>query len=62
MCNIESGIFFSSEFPRTDKERSILENIFQENAIENVSFKQWISSKFNTLETLMKPSDLIIYF
>ncbi|PSN54067.1 hypothetical protein C0J52_03109 [Blattella germanica] len=60
MCRVSDFFQECQDCPRTERVRTILENIFQENAIENVTFQQWISSFTCILETMVKPSDEFI--
>jgi hypothetical protein len=53
MCNSQQSFFKYG----SDKLQDLLGNLPEENAIEHVFFKQWISTDRSTLETTVKPSD-----
>jgi hypothetical protein len=60
ICNPTlQSCFFSKckEFPGPLKVKEILENIFEENAIETITCRQWLTTDTSILETTIKSSE-----
>lgn len=56
LCNPPAIDCFMKECPRDPAIREILQRCFQENMIEKVTLRQWISVDRCSLESLQKPS------
>jgi hypothetical protein len=63
ICNPpETNCFFRdcSECPGPTNLKKILEDVFTDNAIENITFKQWISTDRCELVTIVKSTEELI--
>jgi hypothetical protein len=65
MCNppqVKCWFQQCAECAGSNNIKTILENVLEDNAIENMTFKQWIISQICTLEAFVKSTEEFVDF